>query len=266
MWVERAEVLAAYDRHVRREAAEPLAVVEHLPLVTRIASASHAPYDNGIVWSALDEATVEAAIDEAVAFFDARGASFEWKLYAHDTPVDLAARLERRGFVADVPETIMVISPGAGELPVPEIPGVRVAKLDDPAHLEDLEALRAPLFGDFDSMTAVLGAELAAAPAGLSIYVAYVGEVPIAAGWIRFEPGNPFASLWGGSTLPAHRRRGVYRALVAHRVNEARARGLRYATVDARETSRPILERLGFQRLCGVTGYVWSGSPSASGG
>ena len=108
------------------------------------------------------------------------------------------------------------------------------------------------------------GAGRAAAPDGLSIHVAYVEDAPVAAGWTRFERESPFASLWGGATLPAYRRRGIYRALVAARVNEARARGFRFATVDARETSRPILSLLGFARLAPVVGYVWTPPVPAS--
>ncbi len=56
--------------------------------------------------------------------------------------------------------------------------------------------------------------------------------------------------------MPDHQGRGVYRALVAARAAEARRRGVRYLTVDARETSRPILERLGFQPLATVRGWT----------
>jgi predicted acetyltransferase len=53
------------------------------------------------------------------------------------------------------------------------------------------------------------------------------------------------------------RGKGLYRALVAARLKEAREAGYAYVTVDARETSRPILERLGFATLTSVRGYVW---------
>ncbi|HZZ34676.1 MAG TPA: GNAT family N-acetyltransferase, partial [Caulobacteraceae bacterium] len=86
--------------------------------------------------------------------------------------------------------------------------------------------------------------------------VAYAGVAPVAAGRLEMIPGSAFAGLYGGGTAPEQRGRGVYRALVAARAAEARARGYRYLTVDARETSRPILERLGFQRLATVRGWM----------
>jgi len=46
-----------------------------------------------------------------------------------------------------------------------------------------------------------------------------------ATGWVRYAKGTEFASLWGGSTLPSWRRRGIYRALVAARARLAVASG-----------------------------------------
>ena len=69
-------------------------------------------------------------------------------------------------------------------------------------------------------------------------------------------PDRAFAGLYGGGTDPVWRGRGVYRAVVAARAAEARARSVRYLTVDALETSRPILQRLGFEPLAQVTGWL----------
>ncbi len=55
------------------------------------------------------------------------------------------------------------------------------------------------------------------------------------------------AQLWGAVTLPAFRRRGSYRALLAERLRLARDHGATLALVKGRvETSGPILLRAGF--------------------
>lgn len=54
------------------------------------------------------------------------------------------------------------------------------------------------------------------------------------------------ARLWGTAVVPEFRGRGVYRALVHARMEDARARGAKLALVHARPTSSPILQRLGF--------------------
>jgi len=109
-----------------------------------------------------------------------------------------------------------------------------------------------------------LAEERAADPEGLRIFVAEAGDLTVCAGWVRFPSGTEFATLWGGATLPAWRRRGIYRALVAQRAKLAAKRGRRYIEVDASDESRPILERLGFVAVTTTTPYVWS-PPQVSG-
>ena len=93
--------------------------------------------------------------------------------------------------------------------------------------------------------------------------LAVAAQTPIAAGRVEFHPGTEFAGLWGGGTLPAWRRRGVFRALVAHRAALASDRGFRYLQVDASPDSRPILERLGFVALATTTPFIYSGATMA---
>ena len=88
--------------------------------------------------------------------------------------------------------------------------------------------------------------------------VAEAGRTVACAAWIRFEQDTEFATLWGGATLPQWRRRGIYRASVAHRARLAAERGFRYLQTDASDDSRPILERLGFTAVTTTTPYVWS--------
>src|SRR4051812_49999174 len=104
----------------------------------------------------------------------------------------------------------------------------------------------------------MLEAERTANPDGSGIVVAEAGDAIVCAGWVRFESGTSFATLWGGGTLPEWRGRGIYRATVAHRAQLARERGAEYLEVDASDESRPILERLGFQAVTTTTPFVWS--------
>jgi GNAT superfamily N-acetyltransferase len=62
---------------------------------------------------------------------------------------------------------------------------------------------------------------------------------------------SPFGlELAAASTLPDHRGRGAYRALVHARWLEAVRRGTPALAVQAGANSRPILERLGFETVC----------------
>lgn len=88
--------------------------------------------------------------------------------------------------------------------------------------------------------------------------MAEAGGQLVAAAWLVIRAGTDFAGLWGGSTLPGWRGRGVYRALVDHRAQLAAARGVLFLQVDASAASRPILQRLGFTAVTTTTPYVWS--------
>ena len=91
----------------------------------------------------------------------------------------------------------------------------------------------------FDWIETELGAELLLPGEPTVIYLAYDEGVPAAAAWMRFHEGTDFAALFGGSTLPDCRNRGLYTALLAVRAQEARRRGYRFLTVDAGDMSPP---------------------------
>jgi len=113
---------------------------------------------------------------------------------------------------------------------------------------------------DFSWVTQDLQSRVQAAPDEIVVLVAEVDGQVISAAWLVFKPGTDIAGLWGGSTLRAWRRRGIYRALVARRTQLACARGVRYLQVDASDDSRPILLKLGFQAVTTSTPYVWTPS------
>jgi hypothetical protein len=64
------------------------------------------------------------------------------------------------------------------------------------------------------------------------------------------SPAHAASTLSGGATLPEARGRGCYRALIRARWDHAVALGTPALAVGAQETSRPILERCSFERVC----------------
>lgn len=75
--------------------------------------------------------------------------------------------------------------------------------------------------------------------------VAYLNGRAVGSGGLTLVDGD--ARLWGGAVLPDARGRGVYRALLAARLDYAQRHGGDLALVKARvQTSGPILRRAGF--------------------
>ena len=191
--------------------------------------------------------------------FKALGQPVEWKYHGHDLPVDLPERLVAAGFTPGEPETVLIgeAAEVAAEPRLPE--GVRLREVSKRADFDRIRVLAEEVWGDDWSWLPPALAEWvsgAGDPCTVLVAESLAGEV-VSAAWIRFHTATDFASLCGGSTLPNWRGHGVYRALVAARAALAARRGYRYVQVDALETSRPILVRLGLAAAATTTPYVW---------
>ena len=55
--------------------------------------------------------------------------------------------------------------------------------------------------------------------------------------------------VWAVATMPAARGRGLSRALLAHAMADARARGCETTSLEATQLGRPVYERLGYRPL-----------------
>ena len=186
-----------------------------------------------MVFSPPEDGDVETRVDELRAHEGYR----EWKYYEHDGP-ELHERLLALGLKPGDPETVLVAE--AASIPPP------------PADVE--------LRGDVDAFMGlvhtVFGNRGHGFPEHAVPVVAVVDGQPASGGRVDLEPGVDFAGMFGGVTLPDFRGRGLYRATVARRAQIAREAGYRWLYVDALETSRPILERVGFDAITTTTPFV----------
>ena len=247
--MNKSQFIALYDQDQRKDLEYPdmrrevmLKVVRHIDT-----SASGAGI---IVYSQLNEANAEEAIREQVSYFESIGQDFEWKVYDYDKPPDLKERLQSYGFIVEEAEAIMALyledAPEILWQPVQH----QVQRITDPEKLVDVQSVEQQVWEQDSSWVLhFLGDALRNYPEQMSVYVAYIDEQPASAAWIFFPEHSQFASLWGGATISRFRKQGLFTALLAVRAQEAKARGLRYLTVDAMPMSRPILEKLGFEMI-----------------
>ncbi|MFF0730756.1 GNAT family N-acetyltransferase [Streptomyces chartreusis] len=255
--MDHAAVLALFDRDMREGAQPdgPDARVERVGRIVRQVSSEHGW--NGVVWSDLDTAGADAAIAEQIAHFSGLGREFEWKLYGHDLPVDLGQRLRAAGFVGQPEETLMIGEVADLNLDAEPPEGIRILPVTDSTGVDLVAQVHEKAFGtDGSRLRHQLLARLTADADTVVAVVALAGDTPVSAARMELVPGTRFAGLWGGGTVEGWRGRGIYRALVAHRARAAVDRGYRYLQVDAMSSSRPILERLGFEPLTTTTPYV----------
>ncbi|NMI56155.1 MULTISPECIES: GNAT family N-acetyltransferase [unclassified Streptomyces] len=256
--MDHVGVLALFDRDMREGARpdSPGARVERVDKVVRQVGTEHGW--NGVIWSDLDESNADAAIAEQMRYFGELGREFEWKLYGHDKPEDLGKRLRAAGFIAQPEETLMIAELGDLALDAQPPEGVRLLPVTDRAGVDLVADVHEQAFGtDSTRMRHQLLAQLTGDEDKVVAVVALAGDVPVSAARMELVPGTRFAGLWGGGTIDSWRRRGIYRALVAHRARVAAERGYRYVQVDATSQSRPVLARLGFEPLTTTTPYVY---------
>jgi len=256
--MDHVGVLALFDRDMREGAQPdgPGARVERIGGVVRQISDEHGW--NGVVWSDLDETSADKAIAEQVAYYTGLSREFEWKLYGHDLPFDLGERLRAAGFTPEPEETLMIAEVADLTLDADEPEGIRFLPVTDRAGVDLVADVHEKAFGtDGSRMRRQLLARLEDDPESIVAVVALAGDTPVSAARMELVPGTRFAGLWGGGTVEGWRGRGIYRALVAHRARAAVERGYRYLQVDALATSRPILERLGFEPLTITQPHVY---------
>ena len=246
-----AEILARFDSEMReRPPVDEGTRVERAGTVVRLVGDQCM-----ILYSRLNASNARDVIAAETAYFRSLGREVEWKVYGHDLPSNLGELLGEAGYVPDPPETMMVADL-ASFVPLPRGTGeFEIRRVEDEAGLRAAVAISRDAFGPRGGWREEEYTKRLRDPT-LEIFVAYHNGEPVASARLEMPTGRSFASLWGGGTSPKFRGRGVYRDLVSLRAESARQRGYRFLTVDALETSRPILERLGFEPVDTTTGWI----------
>lgn len=254
--MNKTELLEIFTRQQRIEVNYPDILREVDGSVVRHISLSG---DGGfVIYSHLDEESVDTTISAQIARFERIPQDFEWKAYDYDPPRDLIDRLRRRGFEIGDPEALLVLDLTAGLEALQRQVPPSVVRITDPGEVDAVVALENAVWEtDHQDLGEHLKRDLLEHPEMLSVYISYQGQQPASAAWIYFHAGSSFASLWGGATLPQFRSQGHYALLLAARAQAAYARGFTLLTVDASPMSRPILGKNGFQYLATSTPCKW---------
>ena len=206
----------------------------------------------------LDPDTVSETIAEVRALVAEHGhREAMWWVGSSATPGDLADRLQTHGLVPDERAgsephaTTMVL---AGEAPAApaNVVARRVESFEEffaAGKIAD-EAFRASE-EEAKAYEAIAHESFARERAGHAprTYLALLDGEPSGTGRAIFAADCPAVLMIGGAVLAHARGRGVYRALVRARWDDAVAAGTPALTTQAGAMSRPILERLGFEAV-----------------
>jgi GNAT superfamily N-acetyltransferase len=200
----------------------------------------------------------DAVIREVRETFAARRLPLMWQLDPEMEPPDFPDHLERHGVHPDPhgSEFAVMVLPVDATLDSPPIPGLEIqdalADLSTfmKANAAAAEAFQSPIPVDdpeYIAMQERRRLNLMAAGHRRFLLASVDGEPAGAAGIGLFPPGG--AAVTGGSVRPKFRGRGIYRALVAARLEIARKGGVDGLCVWGGDMSGPILKKLGFETV-----------------
>jgi len=215
------------------------------------------PGPNSVTWIRCRPAEAGEVIREARATIAPRHLPVMWILDPGTEPPDFADHLAAHGVHPDphgLESAVMVLAVDA-PMEDPAIPGFEIHDaLADLATFRRADAAAAEAFmvpvtddPEFIAMQDRRRLNFLAAGNRHWLLATVDGEPAGAGGMTLFPPDG--ATINGGSVRPKFRGRGVYRALVAARLEIARRSGVNGLCVWGGEMSRPILARLGFETV-----------------
>lgn len=189
---------------------------------------------NRVLGLGLAAPATDEALDEVAAFFSRHRVAYAVTLAPGAEPPDLAQRLERRGFARGHAWTkferpLEPVAAGATELRVEEVGADGAGAFAD---------VFERAYGTPPVARAMI--ERAASLAGWHCFVAFAGGTPAATGALCVAGDVGWLGMAG--TLPEFRGRGAQSAILAARIDAARAAG---CTTVVTETGAPVDGRAG---------------------
>lgn len=261
------DLLASFHRQIRLGVGEgsPRSERTWVDGLARVVSTD--PQDP---WAMVDcpnglGADPDARIARERDHFVGLGLALEWKTYSYDEPADLGARLLAAGFAKEDDEALMLgeLADLVGSLDLP--PGVVVRPLRTTGDVRRVRELYHHVWGgSWGAADGGGGREHEEPlppgdPSECALLAQVLPDGPVVcAARVNLCPGTEFAGMWGGSTHPQWRRRGLFRALLSTRAQWAMDQGYRLARVDASPDSEPILAGLGLRRVATTTPYTFA--------
>jgi GNAT superfamily N-acetyltransferase len=228
----------------------------------RVTDFSH-PLANLVGMADIAPESIDATLKMVRNRYSGGRKAYGWVTGPLTRPHDLGARLVAAGLAKSDEMAGMAITDLAVDISVDPSIEIREATLHEAQAASDMMARAYGIPEDIARFFNVLLAMTESKVPNRG-YFAYVdgGDQPVGWSYLVYLPDSPIALLGGAATLPEHRGRGIYSALVAKRLADARADGRRAAVIQAvRSTSAPIAAKLGFREVCGLEFYSWEGAP-----
>ncbi|WP_456276944.1 GNAT family N-acetyltransferase [Bacillus sp. AK128] len=246
--MNKQQLLDIYTKEQRIEVEHPgwrKIVTEHT--VRNVSTTGEKGF---VIYSNLNEGNVHTIVDQELEFFHSIPQPFEWKYYDYDQPSNLKEILIEKGFTVEDPEALLVLDIESKPKLIEKNIAPEIVRVFDDEGIAGIVELEDFIWNESHAdLGERLKRDLKDDPDHLLIYAAIIEGKVVSGAWMYLHEGTSFGSLWGGSTLPEYRGRGIYTSLIAIRAQEALKKGYKLLTVDASPMSAPILQKHGFDLL-----------------
>ena len=253
-----SQALIEFANHWRPRAEPGTEVIDTPRYVITLQPDFRIPGPNSVAFVRCRPAETDEIIHAARAIFHARRLPMMWMIDPETEPPDFADHLARHDVHPDPrgSEFAVMVLPIDATIHAPAIAGLEIRDaLADLATFRSANAVAAEAFGadipgdepEVIAMHERRRLNLRAAGHRYLLLATIDGEPAGMAGIGVFPPAG--AAINGGSVRTKFRGRGVYRALLAARLQIARDSGVDGLSVWGGDMSGPILAKLGFEKV-----------------
>jgi GNAT superfamily N-acetyltransferase len=250
-----SQALAGFANHFRQPLAPGMEVIDTPRYRITLQPDYPIPGPNSVSWIRCKPEEADQVIEEVHAIVGPRHLPLMWVLDPETEPEDFADYLAARRMQAEVEAAVMAL-PIETVVESPPIDGLELRDaLADLETFQASDAVNAEAFGEAERGRDEV--EVAAqerrrrnqlAAGNRRVMLAMLdGEPAGSAGLTLYPPLG--AIITGGAVREKFRGRGVYRAMVAARLQMARDAGVAGLAVWGGPMSAPILSKLGFEKV-----------------
>lgn len=209
---------------------------------------------NGVFKCSLREQEAEDRIKNTIEHYKNLKLPFQFKISPSSKPLNLSAILSH--YKMQSSETLYGLYADPHSIKIPYNPDVEI-KMLDLSTLEDWLIVQASAWGTPPQGIEYLRRQITEAiesktKKGLS-FIAYFDNKPVASAGVRMF--NQYALLAGAAVNPERRGLGIYRALLAYRLELIKKENLPAIIHCLESTSAPICLKLGFEKICEIYGF-----------
>lgn len=224
---------------------------------------THRHYLNGVARTHLlehDSSFVDTRIRTLCAYFAAKKVSMNWAISPTTTPYNMASRLLANGFRYRDDDLWMALNL---HTPIETLPTPSSLVISECLSEHDLLIWRDVNARGFDNFEE--GAQTYyenyhnlgyGAGQPWHHYLAWVDNEAVSAASLLLHAG--IAGIYGVSTVPKARQKGIGYAITHHLLREARAFGYHIAILAPSDMGLSMYRRLGFQNCCHMHHYSWT--------